>query len=241
MGHIPYGSRIMAGLDGAFAAGIHWFNERGGRVDNDLHMRSKTEHFGWNSEFRMDDKIIFTRDQTDAPEPNGAAEAFYFEPREDDIFILSANEYCGPEKAKFEFVVTTQKPAVADIRGRSFTYDPAKMAFVPVPLQFGEGEDMSIGMFVGKSFYIYGGALGDGIVSNENSSDLIDGMRHILEQRLQLEDVLQDAGAVVVDDMNALPEGMDGKTVINLSPQAVTSTLLFGLVDGTSSSEDMSA
>ena len=239
MGHIPYGSRIMAGIDGAFTAGVHWFNERGSRVDIDLHMRSKTEHLGWNSGFRMDDKIIFTGDQTDAPEPNGAAEAFYFEPKENDVFILSANEYCGPEKAKFEFVVTTQKPTEADIRGRNFTYDPAKMAFAPIPLQFGEGEDMSIGMFVGKSFYIYGGTLGDGIVPSENSSDLIDGMQHILEQRLQLADVLIGAGAVVVDDLNALPEGMDEKAVINLSPQAVTTALLFGLVDGTNSGEEV--
>lgn len=35
---------------------------------------------------------------------------------------------------------------------------------------------MSIGMFIGKSLYIYGGALGDGIVPGENSGDLIDGI-----------------------------------------------------------------
>ena len=241
MGHIPYGSRIMAELDGAFTAGIHWFNEQGSRVDIDLHMRSKTEHFGWNSGFRLDDRIIFTGDQTDAPKPNGAAEAFYFEPVADEVYILSANEYCGPDDAKFEFVVTTQKPTESDVRDRNFTYDPAKIVFAPIPLQFNDSEDMSIGLFVGKTFYIYGWALGDGIVPRENSDDLIDGMRHVLVQRLQLADVLRAAGAIIVDDMNAVPEGVEEKDVVNLSPQAVTSALLFSLIDGVSGSGALSA
>ena len=238
MGHIPYGTRITAELDGAFTVGIHWVNEQGERTDIDLHMRSKTQHFGWNSGFRLDDKIIFTGDQTDAPEPNGAAEAFYFEPAEDDIYILSANQYAGPERAKFEFVVTTQKPMEADIRERSFTYDPAKIAFAPVPLQFNDGKDMSIGMFIGRSLYIYGGALGDGIVPSENSGDLIDGIRHMLENRSGLADVLRAAGANVVDDMGELPDGVAAGSVIDLSPRSVTSSLLSSLIDGTCGGAD---
>ena len=233
MGHIPYGTRITTELGGAFTAGIHWVNEQGERTDLDLHMRSKTEHFGWNSGFRLDDKIIFTGDQTDAPEPNGAAEAYYFAPSAEDIYILSANQYAGPERAKFEFVVTAQEPTEADIRERSFTYDPAKIAFAPVPLQFHDGKDMSIGMFIGRSLYIYGGALGGGIVPSENSGDLIDGMRHMLENRIGLADVLRAAGARVVDDMGELPDGVAAGSVVDLSPRSVTSSLLFGLIDGT--------
>ena len=240
MGHIPYGTRITTELDGAFTAGIHWVNEQGERTDIDLHMRSKMEHFGWNSDFRREDKIIFTGDQTDAPEPNGAAEAFYFEPAEDDIYILSANQFAGPSRAKFEFVVTTQKPTEEDLRERSFTYDPAKIAFAPVPLQFNDGKDMSVGMFIGKSLYIYGGALGDGIVPHENSSDLIDGMRHVLVSRPGLADLLLASGANVVDDMGKLPEGVDAEGVVDLSPQAVTSSLLFSLIDGAYGGADAS-
>ena len=238
MGHIPYGSRIMTGQDGAFTAGIHWVNEQKYRIDLDLHMRSKSEHFGWNGGYRMDDKVIFTGDQTDAPEPNGAAEAFWFEPEANDVYILSVNEFSGPDKAKFEFVVSTQKPAESDIRSKNFTYDPAKIAFAPVPLQFNDSSDMSIGMFVCKTFYVYGGVLGDGIVPSENSEDLIDGMRHVLEQRLQLADLLKVAGAIIVNDMGELPEGVAEENVVNLAPQAVTSTLLFSLVDGTYCSAD---
>jgi hypothetical protein len=238
MGHIPYGSRIMTGQDGAFTAGIHWVNQQKCRIDLDLHMRSKNEHFGWNGGFRVDDKVIFTGDQTDAPEPNGAAEAFWFEPEANDVYILSVNEFSGPDKAKFEFVVSTQKPAESDIRSKNFTYDPAKIAFAPVPLQFNDSSDMSIGMFVCKTFYVYGGVLGDGIVPSENSEDLIDGMRHVLEQRLQLADLLKAAGAVIVNDMGELPEGVAEENVVNLAPQAVTSTLLFSLVDGTYGSAD---
>ena len=238
MGHIPYGSRIMTGQNGAFTAGIHWVNEQKYRIDLDLHMRSKSEHFGWNGGYRMDDKVIFTGDQTDAPEPNGAAEAFWFEPEANDVYILSVNEFSGPDKAKFEFVVSTQKPAESDIRSKNFTYDPAKIAFAPVPLQFNDSSDMSIGMFVGKTFYVYGGVLGDGIVPSENSEDLIDGMRHVLEQRLQLADLLKAAGAVIVNDMGELPEGVAEENVVNLAPQAVTSSLLFSLVDGTYGSVD---
>jgi len=237
MGHIPYGTRIMTGQDGAFTAGIHWVNAREERIDLDLHMRSKKGHYGWNAGFRLDDAVLYTGDQTDAPEPNGAAEAFWFKPDADDVYILSANQYCGPERAKFEFVITTQKPTESDIRDQNFTYDPAKIVFAPVPLQFNDSHDMSIGMFVGKAFYIYGGALGDGIVPHENGEDLIDGMRHVLEQRLSLADVLRAAGAAVVGSRSELPEGTDAEAVVDLTPQAVTSALLFGLIDGTDGGE----
>ena len=83
--------------------------------------------------------------------------------------------------------------------------------------------------------------MGDGIVPRENSDDLIDGMRHVLVQRLQLADVLRAAGAIIVDDMNAVPEGVEEKDVVNLSPQAVTSALLFSLIDGVSGSGALSA
>lgn len=238
MGHIPYGTRIEAGQNGAFTAGIHWYNEKDIRIDLDLHMRSKKEHFGWNGDFRLDDKVLFTGDQTDAPEPNGAAEAFWFEPEADEVYILSVNDFSGPDRAKFEFVITTQKPSDSDIRNKQFTYDPARIAFAPVPLQFNDSRDMSIGMFVGRSFYICGGALGDHIVPSENAEDLIDGMRHVLEQRLQLEDVLRAAGAVIVSSLSELPDGVDAQSVVDLTPQAVTSALLFSLIDGTNSSGD---
>jgi hypothetical protein len=238
MGDIPYGTRIMTGQDGAFTAGIHWVNEKDCRIDLDLHMRSKKEHYGWNGGFRLDGEVLYTGDQTDAPEPNGAAEAFWFKPDADDVYILSVNEFCGPDRAKFEFVVTTQEPTKADIRDKSFTYDPAKLAFAPVPLQFNDSSDMSVGMFAGKTFYLYGGALGDDVVPNENSDDLIDGMRHVLEQRLQLADVLRAAGAAVVSSMSELPEGVEAESVVSLAPQAVTASLLFSLVDGTYGSAD---
>lgn len=63
-------------------------------------------------------------------------------------------------------------------------------------------------------------------------------MRHVLEQRLQLADLLQAAGAVIVKSMGELPEGVAEESAINPSPQAVTSTLLFSLVDGTYGSTD---
>lgn len=239
MGHIPYGTRITTVHDGAFTAGIHWFNDKGCRTDLDLHMRSKTQHFGWNGGYQQNDgSILYTGDQTDAPKPNGAAEAFWFEPNMDDVYILSVNEFCGPDKAKFEFVVTTQTPSKSDIRSKKFTFDPARIAFAPIPLQINDCCDMSIGMFVGHAFYIYGGALGYGIVPRKNTEDLIDGMRHMLEQRLRLDDILRAAGATVLRSMNELPDGVDGKSVIDLSPQAITSELLFSLIDGTNSSSD---
>ena len=238
MGHIPYGTKVMTDLKGAFTAGIHWYNADDDMTDLDLHMRSKTRHFGWNADYLLENRVIFTGDQTDAPQPDGAAEAFYFEPEAEEVYILSANNYSGQEKVRFEFAVTTQKPTEEDLRSENFTFDPSKIAFAPIPLQFNGFSDMTIGMFVGNVFYIYGGILGDGIVPRENSVDLIDGMQHILEQRIQLTEILNGAGGQVINDMSALQEGIDETDVVNLSPQAITSELLFSLIDGTYGEKD---
>ncbi|MBR1454495.1 MAG: hypothetical protein IJ593_07600, partial [Lachnospiraceae bacterium] len=106
IGAIPFGSSIDMPEDGNLTVGIHWFNTENSRVDIDLHMVGIKESYGWNTGYMNGTgNIIYSGDMTDAPKPNGAAEAFYIA-KDNDDFLVSVNKFCGEDDTSFKFFAT---------------------------------------------------------------------------------------------------------------------------------------
>lgn len=232
-GAIPWGTRVHMDTEGdACVVGIQWFNQKNNRIDLDLHLHSKTEHFGWNGGFASKG-ITFTGDMTDAPLPLGAAEAFCFEKGVNDNYILSVSQFLG-EECEFKFAVDNNFPVLSNYGRHQFTFkDPV---FAPIPLKFAKGSrDMTIGMFVDaeesgkKDFVIYGGSLNHSVVPRGHYETYVDGMEFVLEEKLLLRDLLTAIGAHVVD---TLPDNPEENNIVDLSPEGLTSTTLMDVIEG---------
>lgn len=241
IGDIPYGTCISADLEGAFTAGVHWFDQEDTRVDIDLHMNSATRHFGWNGSYRDGSEVLYTGDQTAAPLPNGAAEAYWFTPTEEEPFIVTANLYSGPRETKFKFFMNGVKPTFNETHGMygrqssNYTYNPNDSLFPPVPMKFvKDASDMTLGIFIGDNFYFYGGTLSSGIVPNDNYQSFIKGLSAQIQSKADLRTLLIQCGAIIIpnDEVLSQLEEEEIAKVISLAPEAITAETLFDIIDG---------
>ena len=199
------------------------------RTDIDLHMNSKNDSFGWNSAYRgRDGEILYSGDMTDAT--HGAAEAFYFEPQE-DVFILSANNYTGMPNVPFKFFISDAQPKARSYYDATPPIDVESAMFPAIPLRFAAGNETGIGIFNGCDFYFYGGMLNSGIVPDRSKYPMfIDGIVDRLDRMMDLEVFIRICGGTVINEM---PEdGEIDKDIIDLSPNALTARTLFDIVDG---------
>lgn len=234
IGNIPYGTCVSADVDGAFTAGIHWFDEKNGRVDIDLHLNSATRHFGWNAGYRDGSDILYTGDQTAAPLPSGAAEAYWFTPTEEEPFILGANLYSGSPDVPFKFFMTDVKPEHGR-QSAKYTYDQNASLFPAIPMKFAkESNDMTIGLFIGHNFYFYGGTLSSGIVPSANYEQFIKGLSAQIQSKSNLRTLLTLCGANLITDGAGLADLTPEKLaeVISLTPEDITAETLFDIIDG---------
>lgn len=223
VGNIPYGSRISLDAE-AFCAAIYWENHRGMRTDLDLHMQSPTQSFGWNSGWRSSG-VLYSGDVTDAT--NGAVEAYRFQPSDGDMYILTLNNYTSSVRnPEFKFFMTNSKSAaVCDIKDALFS---------PIPLNVSEGNAMTLGLFHGKDFVFYGGALGSHIVPTEKLYyEFLTALINRTRTTFKMSELIRIAGGMLIRDETELKE-MDTETleqVVDLSPSALTATTLLDLVD----------
>jgi hypothetical protein len=236
VGAMPYGTCIYGPDNGAFTFGVQWFNQKGQRIDIDLHMNSATQHFGWNAGYRQGAEIIYTGDQTDAPLPKGAAEAFWFTPQEDDPYIVTANLYSGCEDCEYKIFMTTEKPGKTggryEAQDRKYTYNPNTALFPAMPMKFtGDAHAYTLGMFVGSTFYFYGGTLSNGIVPSANYKQFIEGLAAQLDAKVMIRDLIEECGGFIISDTdNMTTEEL--AEVISLAPEDLTVDTLLNIVDG---------
>lgn len=232
IGNIPWGSSIALPADQAFTAGIHWVNSHNQRVDLDLHLNSASEHFGWNGGYTDGVQVIYTGDQTDAPLPNGAAEAFYF--KVDRPLVMGVNEFSGPARCEFKFFLSGVKPSEATGYRSKYTFDPSKTLMPAIPLSFMDSHHQNLGIFTpteeGSRFFFYGGMLTEGIVPNANYGDFLKGTLHQLTNKMTVAHLLGVVGASVVSDRSQIEPDYKGK-ILDLSPEALTSRTLLDLLD----------
>ena len=116
VGDIPQGSYIDFKRNDDILYGIHW-NNLSDRVDLDIHQMNTSEMFGWNTNYRDDDRnILFTGDMTNAPLPDGASELFCVRSSYDKgAFLLTVNMYThNNENVPFELVVAKRTKCALD-------------------------------------------------------------------------------------------------------------------------------
>lgn len=239
IGNIPWGSSIKTfNPNEAFTVGVSWFDQQGQRVDIDLHLSSATKHYGWNGGYTDGQDIVFTGDMTAAPEPNGAAEAYYFKPGQEK-YILSANLYSGPANAEFKMYMTSKKPIVPSQmdwgyrREHPYTFDPADAMFTPIPMKFDNSNGTNLGLFADGCFYFYGGSISQGIVPTGNYEDFINGLSTRLAYNLTIDDILAVTSAKMISEEElAEMDEEERKEVISLAPADLTATILLDIVDG---------
>ena len=202
MGNIPFGSSICFDKDNLIV-GIHWF-DTDDRIDLDLKIISNDYSIGWNTNYKKEDKLIFSGDVTAAPKPNGASEYIYIDKSVDDtIFSLKVNNFTSyVEGCEFEFIIA--KASKDDIC-KNYIVNPNNI-ILRIPgnkLQKGMAEHSIGNIIVNDDIKL---VFTDLCTSNRSVSfnnDVENILREFTlydsENRCFLKDFLVKAGAIMVD------------------------------------------
>lgn len=237
IGNIPFGTQIVNTPEDGVTIGVHWFDQ-GGRTDLDLHMNSATRHFGWNASYRDGAETIYTGDMTAAPQPLGAAEAFWLSPQ-NEVYLLDVYKFSGANAAEFKMFMTSENLNEEGYgrgysrQNKQYTFDQNASLFPPIPLKMQpDSPSQTLGIFVNGNFYFYGGSIGSGVVPSANYGDFLKGLVAQLTSKLFISELLDGCGANIITSV----EGLDSEQlqeVISLSPEDLTVDTLFNIVDGT--------
>lgn len=253
VGAIPYGSYIVC-PNKAFTAGVHWEDLSGDdspyasqeRIDIDLHMNDNEDnHYGWNGFWgnRGNQSVIYSGDMTSAPKPDGATEAFYFNPSAEENkelkFILSMNLFNSIPSLDLmpKFFMTAKEHNQKDF-AKNAPYNPNDLLFSPITIPV-ETRGTTIGVFLNDRFYFYGGSLTSSSVPSANYSNYVDGVVSKCQYRLSLAELLKGAGAVVLTTESAVKEYAAAKAeadeendLISLAPEELKFDTLLNIIDG---------
>lgn len=228
-GVIPWGSYIPLEDGKSVVVGVQWYNTNV-RADIDLHLNGVRGHYGWNSNWRdRNADVIFTGDNTNAPLPRGAAEAFYCKTDADE-FIYSVNLYNGDANQEFKFFITKDNP---ELINKNYIFNASKQIAPPVKMNFNGERSINLGLLANNRFTFYGGSLTSNIVPKENYESAIDGLKHKMYNMLTINQLLEFGHANVVSEEEYEAMDEDAKTgVISLMPEDLTPGTLFDIVDG---------
>ena len=114
----PASSNVLINRDSDLIFGVHWCNQQiednlgksiDIRVDLDIHLQNLQESFGWDSDYRSDERdVLFSGDMTDA-----------------DLFVLSLNNYTDTGiETPFEIVVAKAKQEMKQEEFENYMLDP---------------------------------------------------------------------------------------------------------------------
>lgn len=239
VGNLPWGTFFNTDCDDLnpdmpATIGVQWVNPtESDWVDLDLHCFSADgHHFGWNSEYYGDKgQVTYSGDMTNAPAPDGAAEAFWIK-NVGIPLIFTLNEYRGDDNQEFRLALSRE--FINDHGNRNFVLDPNQLLFAPIPLKFHNATSMTLGYYHNGTFYLYSGNLSEGAVPKGNFYKYISGIVYQTENKALLANLLDYCGASVIRSVEEkeMLEGEAGTPVIDLSPEALTSSTLLDIVDG---------
>lgn len=232
---IPYGTKITLPKLSNLILGIHWFDQdevTECRVDIDLHLNSPFRHFGWNGNVRDGKDIIYSGDMTSAPKPFGASEAYWITPNDCEPFIVAVNLFTG-YKAQFQmFFNSTKNINLDEFHTNNSIYNPNNNLLPPIPMQFTEGNEMTIGMLIDNTFYFYGGRINSGIVPFGHYGNFINGLTNQLNAVLPLNYLLKEVGAKIYNEEEyaKLNESQRAQ-VTSLAPESLMVNTLTDIID----------
>lgn len=127
VGNMPEGSSVSISRNSNMVVGVHWNNLSAHRVDLDLKLMNKNEHFGWNASYYSGSgDIVFSGDLTDAPLPYGATEVFLVTQSVNNrAFLLTLNDFTQcKEEIPFELFVAKFPDDTVD---KHYIVDPNKV------------------------------------------------------------------------------------------------------------------
>lgn len=206
-GNFPFGSYIELPRGENLIYGVHWKNiskenSEEERVDLDLHQMNRNIAFGWDSNYRDDNRnILFSGDITDATLPNGATELFYVDNNYGyGAFLLTLNMFThNTEDVPFEFVIAKGK--VEDKK----CIDPNNiLTSVNMTVKKDERQKVVGFIVIGETirFYFNDFSAG-GSHSTTSINEITTGMFNYLSNyskvQLKLNDLLKDSGAILTD------------------------------------------
>jgi len=221
IGNIPAGTYVKTNAD--MLAGVYWENVKGNRIDLDLSMISLNEKFGWDSQYRNNERsILFSGDMTDAQK--GATEVYYIAKQEKNIFLLCLNyyNYCATIDVPFKIFVAQEK---VNNMHKNYLVNPNNI-ICNIPCIINKRQSI-IGLVVvdknESKYYAINTDIGKSISSRDN--DYMEHARQYLlnfyENAILLRDVLQKSGAKIVNnkdecDIDLSYENIEKDTIINL-------------------------
>lgn len=241
VGNIPWGSFFSIPEKDVMNVAIYWENQKVNgktttRTDLDLHMQSLTQSYGWNSSYRSEDRsILYSGDMTDATD--GAVEAYRFNSKTDEIFMLTANNYTHIPNAPFQLFISDTKEEKSNTWHTTPMVDVSTAMFPPINMEFEDENSLILGLIYDHAFYFFNGKLGE---SNVPKRDLyrnyINSIQHKMRNMLTVESLLVLGGATILTE-NSL-KGLTKKeirdtmkNVIDLTPSVLTANSFIDLVD----------
>lgn len=222
-GDVPSGTYIS--MPRNMIAGIYWENTEKGRIDLDLSLINLEGKFGWDRAYRSEDgDVLFSGDITDAS--NGAAEHFYVKTQKEDTYLMFVNHYNLYEGDNSEVplkIIVAQRNS--QLKANHMVNPNDLIATVKSSIK---EKQKVLGILAVNSkecrFYFSEFYVGKSITSSEKSyvTDTRKYLAHFYKNTIQLRDILEKAGAILVDskeiviDIDLSLEGLERDTIINL-------------------------
>ena len=222
-GNFPSGTYIKIPKD--IVVGVHWENVGNNRIDLDLSAISTEGKFGWDGNYRNDERdILFSGDITDAPKPKGATELFYVERQLENSFIFMLNYYNYDAEIKVPFKIIIAEQNVKNF-GENYMVNPNNIVLV-VQSEISQKQKI-LGLLITTTkesrFYFVETSIGKSITSSnskpaENSRKYL---KDFYQNSIEFKDILQRAGAKFVDekencDIDLSPEELERNTILDL-------------------------
>lgn len=220
-GNIPQGSYISIPRNSDIVYGIHWNNLCSGtkkgfygevdslceeRVDLDLKQMNKNEVFGWDASYRDNNKnILFSGDVTDAPLPKGATELFYVNKNYGyGAFLITLNMFTSnSEDVPFEFVIAKEDKS-SNVR-KGYVLNPNNI-IEKIDMVVKKSErQKTVGLIVISDdikFYFNDFSIGASCSTSSRTPitmGAFDYMQTYTKTQLKLNDLLKEAGALVIN------------------------------------------
>jgi len=226
VGNLPSMSYVEAPT--GITVGVNWNNVSRNRIDLDLSLQSLDGvKIGWNAFYRSSDrKVLFSGDMTDASGKNGASEAFFIKSGSPCSFALGLNYFNFSDYNKIEvpFKLFVSKQKVLE-ESRNFVVNPNNMiAEIGCSINV---KQKILGLIVQEEdrcrFYITSFEMGNAraLKNTEYVKNATKSLIHSCENQITLAEVLQNAGAILVDtsegcDIDLSLEKLEKDTIINL-------------------------
>ena len=203
-GSIPLGS-VFDG-ENNIVIGVQWKNVEGQRIDLDLSLSNLFGKIGWDGYYSSDTKrIMFSGDMTDASGDDGASELFYIgQDTEDSIYLLNLNHYNRSSHSKdvpFKIVMGSEDGRLFN---RNHMLDASKIKFNISEVM--DTKQKTLGMVYikdgEKKFILEETSISKGISMKhgDTAQHLLNSMENTMNTRLYLDYILEQAGAILVND-----------------------------------------